>query len=629
MRRDRIGSSRGGPSSAPRMSASDLPRPFGDYLLTASLGEDALGRVYRAVRVAGEKTFVRLRILESRELSEDAILDAIQEYGEIHTFLKNPAIARGVQMDAVDGTPFIAWNEESGRTLDTLMEKARTTGQRVPPEHALLIAEKTASALDHAYNTTVDGERTVHGLVWPGFVCVTDDGETRLAGFGLAPGILHSLDRPRFSAEIAPYLAPEVRASRKLGRNSDVFSVGVLLYELLSGQLPSDDDSFDDLRTLAGEDGGTLTPEVIALLRTALAPADSRYQSPVELRRELGKLLFSGPYAPSTFNLAFFLSHAFGTEIEAEGDARKDELRREPRASGSKGPPSAAVKAQSSGSARERPVPAPARAVSIPAPPGGKGSQGKRPVAVVVAALLIAAVAGALYVLTRAPEGPAAVPLSRSSAVETPAFTPTALPTPEIAAPTVQMTDAQFQDEVSRRVAQEIRRLEENLNKKEEKARAARAGAEPVAPAVSVDTRAEEATPAPAPGVEAAAEPVSSPSPEPVRPAREAGISSGTPPPAEASATIPEEAVLPPRIKRIVKPNYPPMALRQRIGGIVILRVLVSETGRPLEVEVTRGVRGGLSEAAAAAVRRWTFEPATRNGEPVPAWTTVPIPFEP
>jgi protein TonB len=69
--------------------------------------------------------------------------------------------------------------------------------------------------------------------------------------------------------------------------------------------------------------------------------------------------------------------------------------------------------------------------------------------------------------------------------------------------------------------------------------------------------------------------------------------------------------------------------LRQRIGGIVILRVLVAESGRPLDVQVLRGVRGGLSEAAALAVRRWTFEPATRAGKPVESWTTVPIPFEP
>ncbi|HYB53013.1 MAG TPA: hypothetical protein VEG84_04025, partial [Thermoanaerobaculia bacterium] len=98
-----------------------LPRRFGSYVLTAMLGEDALGRVYRAIRESPERGFVRLRILETPELAEDAILDAIQENGEIHSFLKNPAIARGVQMDSVEGVPFLAWNEESGRTLDSLL----------------------------------------------------------------------------------------------------------------------------------------------------------------------------------------------------------------------------------------------------------------------------------------------------------------------------------------------------------------------------------------------------------------------------------------------------------------------------------------------------------------------------
>jgi protein TonB len=612
------------------MSASDLPRPFGEYLLTASLAEDALGRVYRAIRITGEKAFVRLRILEGPDLPEDAVLDAIQEYGEIHTFLKNPAIARGVQMDAVDGTPFIAWNEETGRTLDALLEKARTTGQRIPTEHALLIAEKAASALEHAYNTTVDGERTLHGLVWPGFVCISDDGETRLTGFGLAPGVLPALDRPRLSAQVAPYIAPEARAAKKTGRNSDVYSVGALLFELLSGELPTGQDPAGNMRALPREEGDALTPEVIALLRSALAPADSRYQSPVELRRELGKLLFGGPYAPSTFNLAFFLNHAFAGEIEAETHAREGELRREPphAPAGRSGAPVPAPKGPAPPAPRDKAIASPPAAAPRPRTPAGKSAPARRPVAVVVAALLIAAVAGTLYVLSRAPEAPSAVPLSRPAAVETPASTPTALPTPEATAPTVEMTDAQFKDEVSRRVAEEIRKLEDAIRKKEEKASAAAAAQETgSAPGAAA---AEEPTPAPPPVLEAAAEPEPSPLPDPPPVATRDAAPPAGPAAGEPGAGAAEEAALvPPRIKRVVKPSYPPIALRQRIGGIVILRVLVSETGQPREVEVLRGVRGGLSDAAAAAVRRWTFEPATRNGEPVSAWTTVPIPFEP
>lgn len=94
--------------------------------------------------------------------------------------------------------------------------------------------------------------------------------------------------------------------------------------------------------------------------------------------------------------------------------------------------------------------------------------------------------------------------------------------------------------------------------------------------------------------------------------------------PAEAEA---EDAS--PRYRATVKPLYPASALRRRIGGIVLLRVLVSESGKPMEIDVVREVHPDLSAAAVRAVRRWDFEPARRNGVPVAAWTTVPIPFRP
>ena len=82
-------------------------------------------------------------------------------------------------MDAVDGVPFIAWNDPSGRTLDRLIAMVRGKHQEVPVEHSLLIGEKVATALDHAYNTTVDGERTLHGLVWPGFISISSPASNR------------------------------------------------------------------------------------------------------------------------------------------------------------------------------------------------------------------------------------------------------------------------------------------------------------------------------------------------------------------------------------------------------------------------------------------------------------------
>lgn len=84
----------------------------------------------------------------------------------------------------------------------------------------------------------------------------------------------------------------------------------------------------------------------------------------------------------------------------------------------------------------------------------------------------------------------------------------------------------------------------------------------------------------------------------------------------------------PPRIQETVNPVYPPDALRARIRGLVILAVLVSESGTPLEIRVIQRARAGLTEAAVAAVRQWRFEPAEKRGIPVTTWTTVRVPFE-
>jgi protein TonB len=548
-----------------------------------------------------------MRIFESPEISEDSVVDAIEENGEIHTFLKNPAIARGVQMDAVEGVPFLAWNDLNGRTLDALIARARERGQGIPIEHALLIGEKVATALDHAYNTTIDGERTLHGLVWPGFVSVSDDGEIRLTGFGLASGFFPSLGRPRFESEVAPYLAPEERANQAVGKNSDVFSVGVILFELLFGRLPSATDPSGDLKG-ASLEGSFVPPEVVAVLRTSLAPAESRYQSSGELRRELGKILFSGPYSPSTFNLAFFLSGLFGPEIEAENRARARESSSEIGEARGRPTPGSEVPAP-------RPAPHPLESSAVQ-PPRAR----RAPYAIGGAVLVAAAVAGTAYLILRRPLREAPRIATRVTSLPSPAPAPTAEPT---SPPTSAMSESQFKEEVARRVASELKKL------KEESQKSSSAGAPGAQSARPAPTEPAPEAPARKEASEEAAQPTPSPPPRAEPTAAPTAAPTAV---AETRVAPPEtlgELETPPKILRVVKPTYPQLALRARIRGIVLLRVLVSETGTPEQIEVLKGVGGGLTEAATSAVRRWTFEPARRNGQPVKSWTTVPIPFEP
>lgn len=129
------------------------------------------------------------------------------------------------------------------------------------------------------------------------------------------------------------------------------------------------------------------------------------------------------------------------------------------------------------------------------------------------------------------------------------------------------------------------------------------------APPVVTPTAAPSSTPAPAvPTSEAATQPSR---------------------PEQSEAATARDVDTPARIQRSVPPVYPRAAHEARVGGTVVLRVLVSETGRPLQVEVARGVRPDLDDAAVTSMQRWTFEPARKNGRQIRAWTTVEIPFQP
>lgn len=600
------------------MTTERLPRPFGQYTLTAAVGVDALGSVYRAVRMTEDRPFVLVRVLESPELASEPILEAIEENGEVHEFLKHAAIARGVDMDAADGVPYLAWSQPNGRTLDALAAKLRGLERKLPVEHALLIAEKIATALDHAYNTTIDGDRTLHGLVWPAFVSISDDGEIRLAGFGLASGVLPALRKPRIAAEVAPYLAPEERDHGAAGKSSDVYSVGVILLELLTGQ-PAPPDPLAFVKGVAGAPPPAVLPEILTVLRMALAAAETRYKTSGELRRELGKLLFSGPYSPSTFNLAYFLHELFRGEIEAETRVRLSESGHDAgtAAEDVEAPPhTAALPAKA----------APPRA-NVPesvAPPSLSVGEPSGRAPLVIGGLLAAAAiaAGAYYLLARKPAAPVPVAAALAPAAKaTPTLLPELAATP--AGPTTAMSEAQFREEVARRLALEVQKLE-TRDRNTASARGPAAESAPTAPAPAEPTTVPAPTPAPAaPVVEAAArpEPTALPTAPPLPTPRL---------PTRAGALVAlDEVDTPPKIAHVVKPGYPPLALQARIGGIVILRVLVSEKGTPDEVEVLRGGRAGLTEAAVRAVRSWTFEPAVKDGVAVRTWISVPIPFEP
>lgn len=385
---------------------------FDSCILLKEVLEDDLGHLFRAGTIAGEDLdrFIWLRVLDGPGLPSPAIIASFDDARAIADAIRGAQLATDPLFLADDGVPGLGCDYVPGQPLNRVLTRARDEAFPLQPDNALLIVEKLALALAAGESVSFSGTPLAHGFLHPGLIYLSNDGEALVTGFGVGPTLLDTINNPAAATGVRAYLAPEALADRTPSQRADVYSLGAILFHLLTGTaLPVNPDD----RIAAFEaayvawDGEGLAQDIRTVLNRALAPVpDDRFASAGEFRTELDGLIYGGAYSPTTFNLALFMDRLFRSEIEEDELAVKNEteidvrpyIRVEPVA------PEPSLEPQDSDEADLRPAP---EAVP-PVKPGG----GRKLLWGVIGAAAVIAIAVGVFWIGRGtgPQQPPPVP---------------------------------------------------------------------------------------------------------------------------------------------------------------------------------------------------------------------------
>lgn len=260
---------------------------IGNYELLGELGRGGMGVVYRGVdsfikRPVAIKTIYLSEIQEEQE--RQFLRERLYREAQSAGILSHPNIVTIYQIGEQDEVTYIAMEFVDGQNLADVLRK-REQGQ-VTLEFLASVFAQTASALDHAHTQGV-----IHRDVKPANIIVRGDGVAKITDFGIAKISSQTVTRTGMTLGTPHFMAPEQIQGKKLDGRADQYSLGVVMYEAITGKRPFTADSMTTLifKIVSDEpdpkrDNPELNDAVSAVLKRALAKnPDDRFPSCVAL----------------------------------------------------------------------------------------------------------------------------------------------------------------------------------------------------------------------------------------------------------------------------------------------------------------------------------------------------------
>ena len=217
----------------------EIGEVVGPFEIEAELGSGAMGSVYKA-RVVESGRVVALKVIAYGLVGNEAALKRFEREASILKQLRHPHIVRLFATGTYRKTPFFAMEFVEGESLDHVQARRG----RFTWEEVVEIGKQLCAALQHAHEKGI-----VHRDLKPSNLMITTDGVLKLTDFGIAKDTdVTALTGANSTIGTAAYMSPEqCKGEKTLGPKSDIYSFGIVLYELLTGKKPFTAESAVDM----------------------------------------------------------------------------------------------------------------------------------------------------------------------------------------------------------------------------------------------------------------------------------------------------------------------------------------------------------------------------------------------
>jgi len=333
-----------------------LPFRLEHYVLTELVASGGMAQVYRgkALGPGGFEKTVAVKMIHPHLSADRDFIDMLIDEAKLTARLTHPNIAQTIDFLEDKNRYFLVMEYIEGQNLRRILKRAEELGRPLTFPDAALIALGAASGLGFAHSRMDEDDRhleIIHRDVSPQNILVSYEGDVKLVDFGVAKaaGRLSVTQTGVLKGKFA-YMSPEQADGQALDHRSDIFSLGVVMYELFTGnrlfQGDSDISTLRRVREARVEPPRNTCPEIpeeleaITLRCLAREPGE-RYQSAARLRDDLQLFLSRAGYFQSFQTLGRYLRETFSEERKRNRKEEEKEFKKYLTESESESAPSA------------------------------------------------------------------------------------------------------------------------------------------------------------------------------------------------------------------------------------------------------------------------------------------------